>query len=263
MENKKFNYNGTEVTFLSGKGDVMINATEMASAFNKQPSDWMRLKSTNEFLIVLEGHRGIPRGGMIHVVNDGLNNGTWMYEDVAIEFARWLSPDFAIWCNDKMKELLTTGYTTLDSISRKDLAKMILESEEEKERLQLQVSTQQEQITDMSNKIVELTKKTDYLELILQSKETVTITQMAQDYGMSAKKFNELLSEYRIQRKVNGQWILYNPYNTRGYVHSHTVEIKHKDGSKGTVLNTQWRQSGRIFLYEFLKSHGILPMIEK
>lgn len=131
------------------------------------------------------------------------------------------------------------------------------------EKQQLQLNAQHEQMSEMGNKIVELTKKTDYLEQILQSKETVTITQIAQDYGMSARKFNQILSEFRIQRKVNGQWILYSPYNTRGYVHSHTTEIKHKNGSTGTVLNTEWRQSGRIFLYEFLKEKGILPMIEK
>lgn len=35
-----------------------------------------------------------------------------MHEDVALEFARWLSPAFAIWCNDRIKELLKTGVTT-------------------------------------------------------------------------------------------------------------------------------------------------------
>lgn len=34
-----------------------------------------------------------------------------MHEDVALEFARWLSPMFAIWCNDRIKELLTKGHT--------------------------------------------------------------------------------------------------------------------------------------------------------
>lgn len=39
--------------------------------------------------------------------------GTWVHEDVALEFARWLSPKFAIWCNDRIKELLTTGSVSL------------------------------------------------------------------------------------------------------------------------------------------------------
>lgn len=263
MENNKFNYNGSSVTFLSGKGDVMVNATEMASAFNKQPSDWTKTKSAQEFINSLSAVRKIVGTDLIRVNQGGMVQGTWMHRDVAMEFARWLSPMFAIWCNDRIMELLTRGYTTLDTISRKDLARLILESEEEKERLQLHLTVQNEQMSEMGNKIVELTKKTDYLEQILQSKETVTITQIAQDYGMSARKFNQILSECRIQRKVNGQWILYSPYNTRGYVHSHTTEIKHKNGSTSTVLNTEWRQSGRIFLYEFLKEKGILPMIEK
>ena len=36
-----------------------------------------------------------------------------MHEDVALEFARWLSPAFAIWCNDRIKELLLNGQTNL------------------------------------------------------------------------------------------------------------------------------------------------------
>lgn len=32
-----------------------------------------------------------------------------MHEDVALEFARWLSPKFAIWCNRRIKELLTAA----------------------------------------------------------------------------------------------------------------------------------------------------------
>ena len=39
-----------------------------------------------------------------------------MHEDVALEFARWLSPMFAIWCNDRIKELLTKGHTEIHQI---------------------------------------------------------------------------------------------------------------------------------------------------
>ena len=159
------------------------------------------------------------------------------------------------------KEKQSGGFQVPQSFSQALL--LAAQQAEQIEKQQLQITAQQEQIESMNDKIVDLVKKSDYLEIILQSKETVTITQIAQDYGMSARAFNKLLSDLRIQRKVNGQWILYNPYNTRGYVHSHTTEITHKDGSKGTVLNTEWRQSGRIFLYEFLKDKDILPLIEK
>ena len=128
---------------------------------------------------------------------------------------------------------------------------------------QEQIEEQQKQMACMSGEIVKMKKKTDYLEIILASKETMTITQIAQDYGMSAKSFNKLLYEFRIQRKVNGQWILYNPYISQGYVHSTTFNVDHKDGSRTVSLNTEWRQKGRIFLYETLKAKGILPLVER
>lgn len=159
------------------------------------------------------------------------------------------------------KEKQVGGFNIPQSFSQALL--LAAQQAEKIEKQQLQISVQQEQIESMGNKIVDLVKKSDYLEIILQSKETVTITQIAQDYGMSARTFNKMLADFKIQRKVNGQWILYAPYNTKGYVHSHTTEITHKDGTKGTVLNTEWRQSGRIFLYEFLKSKDVLPLIEK
>lgn len=109
----------------------------------------------------------------------------------------------------------------------------------------------------------ELRVKSDYVEKILASKELVTITQIAADYGMSAKAFNKKLAELKVQRKVNGQWILYAPHSKQGYVHSRTINITHRDGSTGSVMHTEWRQKGRLFLYETLKKNGILPLIER
>ena len=58
----------------------------------------------------------------------------------------------------------------------------------------------------------EANKNADYLDLILQTKDSLTITQIAQDYGISARKMNQLLKQERIQRIVNGQWVLYAKY---------------------------------------------------
>lgn len=41
-----------------------------------------------------------------------------MHEDVALEFARWLSPEFAIWCNDRIKDLFRQGVAVTDSTER-------------------------------------------------------------------------------------------------------------------------------------------------
>ena len=103
---------------------------------------------------------------------------------------------------------------------------------------------------------------TDYARTILSSQQTVTVTQIAQDYGFSAVRFNELLMHLRIQHKVGGQWILYAPHVHRGYVQSFSSYYVQPDGEVQVKVHTRWTQSGRLFLYEELKKAGILPLIE-
>ncbi len=111
--------------------------------------------------------------------------------------------------------------------------------------------------------IGELKPKADYLDRILQSKALVTITAIAKDYGMSAKTFNKILHDLKVQFKQSGQWFLYSYYQDCGYTQSETIELEHKDGSKFVKMNTKWTQKGRLFLYNLLKENGIVPVIEK
>ena len=119
------------------------------------------------------------------------------------------------------------------------------------------------EIVELSGTIATMQPKVTYVDKILASKETVTTTQIAQDYGQSAKAFNILLRNFGIQHKVGGKWILYAKYLPNGYVQSDTISIEHKDGSSGSVMHTKWTQKGRLFLYEELKKHNVLPIIER
>ena len=110
--------------------------------------------------------------------------------------------------------------------------------------------------------IGEMEKKVSYLDLILSSTSTVTITQIAQDYGMSGQKMNKLLHGLHIQYKVGDQWILYAEYKDKCYVSSETIHFVTSEGVPCTTLNTKWTQKGRLFLYDILKKEGILPKME-
>ena len=103
----------------------------------------------------------------------------------------------------------------------------------------------------------------DYTAIILACPDTVSVSQVAQDYGMSAVAFNRLLNRAGIQYSVGGQWVLYAAYKDRGLVQSYTFSYRHNDGSDGCRMYTRWTQQGRLFLYDILKKMGILPMIEK
>ena len=148
--------------------------------------------------------------------------------------------------------------------------KSLVKAEEEKQQLALENKKQQEQILTISktnmelgNKITEMLPKVSYYDKILQSNATMTVTQIAQDYGMSAMKLNKELEAMKIQHKVRGQWILYGKFITGGYVHSRAVDIIRSDGRHDVKYNTEWTTKGRIFLYESLKAKGILPLIEQ
>ena len=130
------------------------------------------------------------------------------------------------------------------------------------EEQQRMLEVKEEQVSALTNKVAAMTEKVSYLDQILQNKSTVTVTQIAQDYGVSAKALNKTLHEMGIQHKVNDQWILYAKYLTEGYVHSTLVEIPGLFGTR-IKYNTEWTQKGRLFLYEELKKRGILPLIEQ
>lgn len=148
--------------------------------------------------------------------------------------------------------------------------KSLVKAEEEKQQLALENKKQAEQLVTISkanvelgNKITEMLPKVSYYDQILQSNATMTVTQIAQDYGMSARKLNLVLAEMKIQHKMRDQWILYGQFLSGGYVHSRAVDITRSDGRHDVKYNTEWTTKGRIFLYEELKKKGILPLIEQ
>lgn len=104
-----------------------------------------------------------------------------------------------------------------------------------------------------------LTVKARYYDQILNSRNSVPVTQIAKDYGMSAVAFNKLLHELRIQFPIRNSWVLYAEYADKNYTQSKTYQI----GEDKSVMHTCWTQAGRLFLYKFLKERGILPMCEQ
>lgn len=104
-----------------------------------------------------------------------------MHEDVAMEFARWLSPAFAIWCNDRIKELLTIGMTatqpTLEQmIDNPDLviqlATQLKREREEKEKLRLENENQQHKIAIDAPKV-------EFYDEVVDSKDALPMDRVA------------------------------------------------------------------------------------
>ncbi|MBF2604210.1 phage antirepressor KilAC domain-containing protein [Listeria seeligeri] len=121
----------------------------------------------------------------------------------------------------------------------------------------LEIANQQQQ--QMIAQLVELEPKAQYYDLVLQSPTLIKVTEIAKDYGFSARHLNSLLSDQGIQYNLSGTWFLRQQYADKGYTHSKT--FKRPDG--GTNSHTYWTQAGRLFIYETLKAIGIYPLLER
>lgn len=148
MNTQVYSYNGNDVSFHSGSNNILINATEMARPFNKTPKDYLRTQSSQDFINALSKRQNCPLADLVQVIKGGNNAGTWLHEDIALDFAQWLNIDFKLWCNDRLKELLKHGITATNStidniINNPEFGIQLLESlkneRAEKERLKKQL----------------------------------------------------------------------------------------------------------------------------
>ena len=156
---------------------------------------------------------------------------------------------------DAIKAHIPTG-NELIALAVVEAQKLLAQKEEEIKQLE-------DSVQQMDKVITELTPKADYADRILSSNDCMTVTQVAQDYGLSAVSFNRILSRAGIQRKVGEQWILYAEYQGKGYVQNKTYDYEKANGTTGTKLSTVWTQKGRLFLYNRLKEIGVVPEMEK
>lgn len=105
--------------------DAHINLTAMCAAFGKRPVDFLKLDSTQRFMVALAADTGLslkskceesshlkcPESGhlnsLLTTIRGQHGGGTWAHPDLALECARWLSPEFAIWTNRMIRKLLS------------------------------------------------------------------------------------------------------------------------------------------------------------
>lgn len=138
----------------------------------------------------------------------------------------------------------------------KIMARALRIAEKELNTLKLELNVKDQQIAEMQ-------PKASYYDMILQCKDLISVTEIAKDYGMSAKTFNKKLHDLGIQYKQSGIWFLYAKYQSRGYTKTKTQNYSKPDGTQGAKTHMYWTQVGRLFLYDLLKHNNILPMIER
>lgn len=246
FDNLKVKEVNGQVMFDAETAAIGLGISEIAKSGNEVVK-WTRI---NKYLGIDTSVDKIKRGDFItepqfYKLAIKANNET------AERFQAWVTEEVlpsirkhgAYLTNDKIEEILLSPDT---------LIKVATELKNEREKNVL-----------LTQQVSESRPKADYYDKIMQSKSLVTITQIAKDYGWSAKQMNDKLHDLGVQYKIGGQWVLYSKYQDKGYTFSTTVDITKKDGSSDVRMNTKWTQKGRVFIYSLLKENDILPTIER
>ena len=172
----------------------------------------------------------------------------------AKEFKRWVT-------SEVLPSIRKHGlYATEELISNPDIAiaafQALKEEREKNRKLADTVAVQNQQIA-------ELQPKASYYDVVLNCKDLLSITEIAKDYGKSAKWLNNYLHENKVQYKQGNIWLLYQNHAEKGYTNTKTQTFNGNDGNVHTKVHTYWTQKGRLFIYDLLKSKGIVPIIER
>lgn len=129
--------------------------------------------------------------------------------------------------------------------------------EEQKKRQNLEMENAQQR-----QMIAEYSPKASYYDVVLQTKDLTSASQISKDYGKSAKWLNSLLHDLGVQYKQGNVWLLYQKYAEMGYTKSKTHTFSDDHGTQHSKLHTYWTQKGRLFIYDLLKQNGYYPLIE-
>ena len=160
--------------------------------------------------------------------------------------------DFEAWVvNEVLPTIRRHGVYAIDEL---------LDNDEFLEHAIIQLRSERAKRLAAEQALLEAAPKVSYYDVVLQSDSLLTITEIAKDYGLSAKKLNLLLHDAGVQFRQSGRWFLYDSFAEQGYTQSKTHEY---DEGK-TRTHMYWTQKGRLFVYDLLKNQfGLLPVIEQ
>ena len=245
-----FNYGDYPVTFKTANGKAMINATNMARCFDVQPAEWLHKASTKRFRrsLVNEG-KSVSLDEQV-ITNRGTAGGTWMQEELAVEYARELSPEFSIWCNERIGELMTHGAVSIHNASAahhphgEQTAAPAENFPVPKtfEEALLLAANQQKQLAESRHKV-------EFYNRFIEDRDWFKTTTIADELQVTPSTLNRFLEEEGIIRKEKGQWLVPGFHSAlQCEVPYYWTNAKGKSYKMGGAR--RWTQDGREFIIE-------------
>lgn len=261
-----FNFEGNKVRTLKVDDEPYFVGKDVASILGySNTRDALNKHVDSEDKNTVAIHDGITRGNPNQVVI----NESGLYSLIlsskmpnAKRFKHWVTSEVlpAI----RKHGAYMTDQKAFDVVHNKNgLADLLQQAADQLKQKDIRIEEVEAENKNLTAQLEESNKKASYLDLILGDPTPIVTTQIANDYGYSAIAFNRLLKKLRVQRRVNGQWILYKPFMGKGYTSTKSKPYEDHRGKLRIKIYTVWTQKGRRFIYDILKKNGILPLIER
>ncbi|MBD9845945.1 phage antirepressor KilAC domain-containing protein [Enterococcus faecalis] len=245
MDTQKFENNLFQLEVKTEKGEALFDVETVARSLGftqtKSGKKYIRWETVNKYLrkyLSQEvGKNDFISEPMVYKLAFKANNA------LAEKFQDWLATEV-------LPQIRKYGmYAKDELLDDPDLLLDVITKYKEERTLRLMAEQQ----------VLELQPRATYYDLVIQNKSLLSVTKIAKDYGLSARKLNSLLHEFGVQFKQGDMWFLYQDYADKGYTQSFTHVI---DDEK-SKMSTKWTQKGRLFIYEIMKQNGWLPLIEQ
>ncbi|WP_141500950.1 phage antirepressor [Paenibacillus luteus] len=243
-----FNYEGNEVRTVLVEGEPWFIAKDVCTVLevNNVGQALTRLDADEKADVILnDGSQGrnfsaVSESGLYSLILGSR-------KPQARAFKRWVTSEVlpSIRKTGGYNALAVPSYAIEDRVAR---AKRWIEEEEARLALELETQRQVTLLTEQAPKI-------SYYERILASHDSLTVGQIAKDYGLTADLLNQILKKEGVQYKTGGQWVLKSVHIRKGYTESKTGTR----GDKGSFVFTKWTQKGRLFIHELLADIDVQP----
>lgn len=255
-----FSYNGNNVRMRKMDGYIIVCLTDFAKPFpDKNLSHIVNSKEISDYVARMSEIQNCSSVDLLQVRKGGdvKEQGTWAHHRVAIRVAQKLSTDFAIWVDNKIEELLTTGHTSIQpqyNIPQSFSEALQLAADQAKQiEKQRQLIEFKEDIIDSQEKeLVSVQPKIAFAECIMKSSDCISVGDMANILNQNQLFNKGKISFYRwlryngylIQRgirynhpsqksmKNNLMRLVEVPYTTRGMVAFNTISMITPYGQK-------------------------------
>lgn len=242
------------VRFKTEQDKIMVNATDMAKPFGKSPTAWLRFDSTIELRQTLVDEGESENIEQQVTTSRGKNGGTWMMQELALEFAGFLSSEFAAWSDFCIRSLMGDDDPQISQVIPRPPVRLV----KKETPISYPVPTNMEDalvlVKQLQDKIEEDKHKVEYYNDLVDSRCSFISSAIANELMISTRRLNQFLLENKIVRHSSKGWVVLGQYSSlqKDFPYEWTNPLTNKTNVFGTVK--RWTPYGREFIIDLWKS---------